>query len=137
MKCSRIGMLLVLGLGPVLAAGSYTFTSLAVPFPGATETIPSGINNPGTIVGTYEAAGVLHGFVLQNGTYTAFDPPGSTLTLANGINVGGDIVGTYVAGAFHGFILQGNVLTTIDFLSPPGVLRGGTTQVGGINKSVE
>ena len=81
-------MLLVLGLRPVLAAGSYTFTPLAVPFPGANETIPSGINDLGTIVGTYEvlAAGTEHGFVLQEGVYTAFDPADSTFTVAGGIN---------------------------------------------------
>ena len=62
-------MLLVLGLGPVLAAESYTFTSLTVPFPGATQTVPLGINDLGTIVGFYgqrvgENGTAGHGFAL-------------------------------------------------------------------------
>ena len=132
MKCSRILILLVFALGPILAAQdrSYTFTPLAVPFPGATLTLPSGINNLGTIVGSYYGGGRFHGFVWQNGTYTTLDPPGSTFTEVYGINDQGDIVGEDFAPQHHGFILQGSVLSTIDF---PGANTHASERPVGIN----
>ncbi len=66
-----------------------------------------GINPSGRIVGTYgDAAFQAHGFLLDKGTYTTFDPPGSTFTQPLGINASGDIVGFYkdAAGTFHGFL---------------------------------
>jgi probable HAF family extracellular repeat protein len=129
MKYSGIGMLLVLGLGPVLSAESYTFTSLL--FPGG-NSVASGINDLGTIVGFPGAA---QSWVWQNGTYTLL-VVGSVFTSATGINVRGDIVGTYSSTGFgngQGFILQGSVLTPIDF---PGLAMFGTFPKG-INSRVE
>src|SRR6516225_6548127 len=111
MKCIKIGMLLVLGLGSILnAADAYTFTFLEVP--AGTQTNATGINDLGTIVGFYFNYPVEHGFALHKGTYTTLDVPGSPLvTSPRGINVKGDIVGAYVVTAGpnnHGFVFQGS-----------------------------
>lgn len=77
----------VLALAPVLSAQSYTFSSLSVPFAGATNTRAQGINDLGTIVGSYQDGSLkTHGFVLKNGTYKEYDVPGSTSTAILGIN---------------------------------------------------
>ena len=117
----RSRMLIALAFGPVLFGQSYTFTSLEFPGGAAaltTGTFPSGINNLGTIVGWYfdTTRTFQHGFLLQEGTYTAFDVPDSIETSLNGINGQGDIIGDYALSApGHTFILQGIVLTNIDF----------------------
>jgi len=95
---------------PVAALNdSYTFTRLDVP--GAFQTLPSGINARGQIVGSYFKAegGLPSGFIYDNGEYTTVVYPGAVLTQLRGIS-GGDIVGTYrMPGEpsinIHGFIL--------------------------------
>lgn len=79
-KFSKILIRLVLALvGPMLAAQNkpYTFTTLTLPFPGVQWSMPNGINDLGTIVGSYLDTKTSHGFVLQNGTYTTLDAPTS------------------------------------------------------------
>jgi hypothetical protein len=46
----------------------------------------------------------MHGFLLDQGSYTTLDAPGSTHTFANGINASGQIVGYYGANGRHGFL---------------------------------
>ncbi len=54
-----ITLSIMLGLTPVVLAFIFT----AIDFPGAVSTSASGINPPGTIVGSYtDAGGVEHGF---------------------------------------------------------------------------
>jgi hypothetical protein len=56
---------------------------------------PNDLNDRGQIVGQYEAGGVVHGFLLDRGTFTTIDAPGaSRITQAIGINNRGEIVGT-------------------------------------------
>ncbi len=82
-----------------------TFTFASVDVPGATNTIATGINARGTIVGIYyDSAGNEHGFLLKNGNFSTVDVPGSLVgvsgtlqTEANGINAVGAIVGDYFA----------------------------------------
>jgi probable HAF family extracellular repeat protein len=63
-----------------------TFTQ--IDFPGATTTNPFRINNRGQIVGSFvDAAGVLHGFLLDDGAFTSTYPPGPTGTEAVGITI--------------------------------------------------
>ena len=57
-------------------------------------------------MGQYQLAdGMMHGFLLSNGTYTAIDYPNASYTSANGINDLGEIVGQWTtpAGHTHGF----------------------------------
>jgi probable HAF family extracellular repeat protein len=72
--------------------GEYT----DIPGPsGSTASFGFGINDLGTIVGAYaDASGTVHGFLLENGTYTTLDMPGAAVlqTFATGINDSGDIV---------------------------------------------
>jgi probable HAF family extracellular repeat protein len=65
----------------------------------ATQTSAKGINARGDIVGFYvDTFGHQHGFLLQDGQYTALDFPvaGQRGTIANGINDQGEIVGQYL-----------------------------------------
>jgi probable HAF family extracellular repeat protein len=66
-----------------------------------------GINNLGMIVGDYsDAAGLPHGYLFSNGSYTPIDVPGAVQTVPYGINDAGDIVGYYTdgRGVTHGFL---------------------------------
>src|SRR5712692_5301621 len=77
-----------------LLSGS-TFTS--IDFPGATGTVPVGINPRGDIVGRYiDADGVTHGYLLSGDDFTSIDFPGAIDTQGWGINPRGDIVGRYI-----------------------------------------
>src|SRR5436190_17082881 len=75
-------------------AASYSFSRLDVP--GATATIPSGINADGQVVGWYIQAGVTRGFIYDHGAWTTnIVFPGATLTQIRGIGPDGTIVGSY------------------------------------------
>jgi len=77
-----------------------------VDFPGAQNTIPTGINNTGAIVGLYVALPqILHGFILDQQGFSTIDFPGSTSTQVLGINNQGQIVGLYFdSSGGHGFL---------------------------------
>src|SRR5438477_10883555 len=68
------------------AARRSGFTSFD--FPGAFETHGQGITAAGEIVGVYApmANSFVHGFVLHNGNFTAFDVPGADFTDVGWIN---------------------------------------------------
>ena len=105
---------LTLGV-PVSMAGPATFTTIDVP--GSFGTAPSGINPSGEIVGAYfDAAGMVHGFLLSKGVFTPIEVPGATGTDAFGVNPAGEIVGIYFDSSFelHGFLFSKGVFTTID-----------------------
>jgi uncharacterized membrane protein len=108
-----------------------TFT--AIDFPGANDTTPHKINDPGEIVGVYRLAdGLAHGFTYIQGTLATLDFPGAYSTQANGINNVGNIVGRYRAfgGApKQGFLYNGSTFSTLDF---PGAVQ---TVAADINNS--
>lgn len=96
------------------------FSTIDVPFAGATATGANGINDSGEIAGGYDGSGVTqYGFTLIGGTYTSFAYPGAVATYAWSLNNHGDIVGYWVdaSGEFHGFVLSGGTYTSLD---PPG-----------------
>jgi uncharacterized membrane protein len=77
--------------------------------PNAAQTIPSGINATGTIVGWYVRGGVTRGFIYEGGTYTTVVYPGAASTQLRGVNPGGEIAGSYrmpgePAVNIHGFV---------------------------------
>jgi len=84
-----------------LASGK--FTTFAVP--GASATNAFGVNDNGTVVGTYTVgtgtAAKTHGFLWNPGHFTlnVDDPHGVGTTFLNGINNEGDIVGFYTDSA--------------------------------------
>ncbi len=106
--------------------------------PGATATIPTGINNNGQTVGYYQTGydsngnALYHGFVVTGASYTTLDVPGALpgSTFAYGINNKGQVVGSYSDTAYnqHGFLLSGGKYTTVD--DPSGF---GYTIATGIN----
>jgi hypothetical protein len=65
------------------------------------EWLWAGINNQGTIVGTFVETngplqGLFQGYVLQSGKYEVFNYPGAGMTALNGINDCGTIAGFWV-----------------------------------------
>ena len=85
------------------------FITIDVPFPGASHTVPSGINASDEIVGQYDDTdGYFHGFLAVGATFTALDYPGAVLTSAWGINSADQIVGNWYDSNFtvHGFLAQ-------------------------------
>jgi hypothetical protein len=107
------------------------------PYPGSSLPYPGAINNNGDIAGVLnDSNGVVHGFLLHNGTYTFIDPPGSVYTAAGGLNDSGDVTGIYCttlqacgtpATGIHGFRYSNGTYTTIDY---PGA---GETSITDIN----
>ena len=102
--------------GPGLGLASHGFVSskgrfitVDVPFPGASHTVPSGINASEEIVGQYnDADGYFHGFLAAGAAFTHLDYPGAVLTSAWGINSEDQIVGNWYDSNFtlHGFLAQ-------------------------------
>ena len=117
--------------GFLLDRGRYTAFEVA----GAvTQTFPIGINDRGQIVGYYDDAGGLHGFLRQkDGRFSSIDFPGARATEALKINNRGQIVGIYSeTGAVgfadrRGFLLDRGRFTRIDF---PGAVN---TVARGVN----
>ena len=115
------------------------FLRLDVTFPGATITGPTAINNVGQIVGFYFDDNVsetfpnghTHGFLYDNGAFSAFDFPGGLATLPADINDSGHIVGIYSDADFisRSFLLQNGQFTELDV----GLADTFTTEVSGIN----
>lgn len=135
MKQLAIGIRLLLGsfliaFSSYAVASPYTFTTIDVPVPNAIQTIATGIDNAGHIVGFYTADGT-HGFVLSDGNFSDINFPGSISTNASGISQSGkDIVGTYsnVCCTSHAFVLSAGTFSAID---PPGAIFG--SRAFGIN----
>ncbi|MCA1685451.1 MAG: hypothetical protein LC745_05600, partial [Planctomycetia bacterium] len=153
MKSSRllriVGLMLGTGLATAGGTGAWAGPTLEFDVPGyAGQTVPTGINDSGLIVGTlaptfasvFNAQTYLKldvqagdvGFVGSVGNFTTFSAPGASGTFASGVNNAGEVVGTYQVGAgasavTHGFTYQNGAFTTID---APGAT---STAVGGVN----
>jgi hypothetical protein len=84
-------------------------------------TLALAINNRDQIVGAYtDSQNTKHGFLLEEGEFTAIDHPDATSevtgggTVLYGLNDRGRIVGQYSDSSCHGFLLDGDIFTTID-----------------------
>ena len=64
--------------GFLLSGGAFT----SIDVPGATQTLATGINDAGQIVGQYNDATGTHGFLLNGGVFTTINVPGETGTIA-------------------------------------------------------
>ncbi len=80
-------------------------------FPGSLETLATGVNESGQVVGGYRLVNSTltrnyHSFLYNHGSMTTFDYPGALGTLAYDINDIGQIVGVFVdnSGLSHGFL---------------------------------
>ena len=105
---------------PSFSAEGGRFASFDFPSPGVTDTEATAITPSGAIVGRYFTPdGHEHGFVLNEGKFTAVDVPAAPLTDAawiTGIDPEGDIVGFYNSkdGKQHGFVLTTGKFVSID-----------------------
>jgi hypothetical protein len=124
--------------GFVYSNGLYSTLSA----PGATGTLPAGINDFGQIVGEYltgpPSAGCANfascsGFLFSNGVYSTIKAPGATYTGPIGINDIGTIVGFYytvpsIPASYNGFVFSNGTYTTM-------TAPGGQTIPYGINNA--
>jgi len=120
---------ILLTFAPCVSASPYYFVTIK--FPGAGETIATGVSNNGLVVGTYGASldirsGVelgRKGFIynLNNGSFESLEAFGSPATNANSISNNGLVVGDYLSGnRLHGFVYDMGTSQFVDVL-PPGV----------------
>jgi len=84
----------------------YGDTFLPFMVPGSTSTQAKDINPARTVVGWYQDAIGIHGFLWVKLQFRAIDYPAARATRALGINSRGDIVGVYddAAGRTHGYL---------------------------------
>jgi uncharacterized membrane protein len=115
--------------------------------PGSQVTGPLKLNDRGQVVGIYldaEAepnpdgtipAGVLHGFVWDDGDYETTDVPGAAATFPTGINNRGQMVGSYIDadGAYHGFVRDRRGAVTTLPEAPGADPASGGTQPASLN----
>jgi uncharacterized membrane protein len=113
-----------------------TFDFVEIRFPGAQITNATGINNAGTIVGSYSINGrTTHGYILANKHFKSINFPGAVSTFVHGINNNGDIVGFFTNAdhKLHGFLRRASgAFQRIDF---PGAFNG--TIPSGVNNALE
>jgi uncharacterized membrane protein len=108
----------------------YRYTILN--YPGANWTQALRMNARGDVVGIYQDATGMNGFLLRGKKYETLQYPGAAMTHARGINERGDIVGDYIhSGKTHGFVVRNGVFTT---LAVPGA---NATQLWDINANGE
>ena len=122
----------IVGYGSFNGLGGFIYnyntkvsTALSDPFASPNETLPTGINDSGQVVGRYFNAAVPnggpHGFLYYGGTFTPIEVPGpfavSPSTMPVGISNTGLIAG-YFQGTDneqHGFLYSGGSYSTLDF----------------------
>src|ERR1700712_4524429 len=102
---------------------------------GGTDSVATGINDAGQVVGTSLTASNVHHATIWNGT-TARDlgTLGGTESFANAVNKVGEVVGSSftAAGVEHAFIWNGTSITDLGTL---GSLSGNFSEASRINKS--
>jgi probable HAF family extracellular repeat protein len=118
-------------LSTLVAAQDASYTFITFDVPGAIHTEAHGINETGQIVGWFQDATGVYGFLKDGTTFTTIDVPGARETQAFGINTAGQIVGVFTdtTGLRHGFLKDGTTFSTIDV---PGSMSRG---VFGINET--
>jgi hypothetical protein len=100
----------------------YTFTTLGVPFPGATSSQVNYISVNGKIVGLYtDSSGASHGYLDDKGVFTTLDVPfpGAIGTYLSAITTNNLIAGFWYdrVRGIHGFFDDKGAFTSFD---PPG-----------------
>ncbi len=114
--------------------GAFEYPIIA-PGDGQFFTIAEGIDDSGAIVGRYrDAAGVFHGFLLNNDTYTTIDEGGGPNTWVMGINNAGSFAGSFGVQTppEHGFVSVNGVMTEFDVPGAPATLAWGIAHDGTI-----
>lgn len=116
-----------------LHAADFKFTQFD--YPNALATDALGINDQGSIVGTFSDSATAHGYVLREGKFKAIDPPGSIFTVARSISAREEIVGFYYDASFnlHGFYYYNGQFRTIDIPNSTETRAEGISAVGVIS----
>jgi probable HAF family extracellular repeat protein len=119
-------------LSPLVAAQDASYTFITFDVPGAIHTEAHGINEKGQIVGWFQDATGVYGFLKEGTTFTTIDVPGAEETMALGINETGQIVGRFTDATTHthrGFLWDNGTFTPIDVPGARGPWLGGLTQL--------
>jgi uncharacterized membrane protein len=136
-KVTRL-LLVCVALGSASFAQTQpTFDFVEIRFPGAMITNATGINNFGSIVGSYSIDGhSTHGYKLTNQHFTTINFPGAANTFVHGIDNNGDVVGFFTLPGdlkLHGFLrLRNGTFRRLDF---PGAFEG--TIPSGVNDTLK
>jgi len=130
----------------VVSAAQYTFTPLAVPAFGVTQTTPEGVNDQGHVVGTYQQGILVKGFYFDGSAYHDMQVGDCVQVLSYGLNNTGEIVGTCrdTAEAYHGLVLApdgsfalydapGASATNLLCINGPGAMAGSLQAADGIH----
>ena len=80
-----------LGQLSLTQASALEFDFTPVDVPGASATLPRGINPEGDVVGFYGVGAAFRGFLLHQGIVTDIEVPGASATRPRSINPQGDI----------------------------------------------
>lgn len=92
-------------------------TYASVDVPGSGGTAAFGINDAGTVVGSYSdlASSRERAFIYRDGYVTTILPPSAIWSSAWGINNAGDVVGVFLDSiGVHGFLYRSGVTSTLD-----------------------
>ena len=128
----------ILSLCVLPAQAGYTLTTFDEPNASLTAhngTEADGINNAGTIVGTYyDASGNAHGYLYSGISFTSLNDPnaGPAGTFAYGINASSLIVGYYAdsGNVPHGFSYNGSFTTMDDPAGANGTIAEAVNAAG-------
>lgn len=117
------------------ASSLHAATWTTIDYPGQRSTGATGINNSGTIVGTYEDASfVVHQWVLHGGVFTVVDVPNAVFSQTSQVNNLGHFVGYYQSSLdshYYGYLYDGQTFTPLQY---PGA---SLTFASGINDNDE
>jgi hypothetical protein len=132
---ARLFCIMLFGLTVPLPLHAADFKFTQIDYPNALATEALGINDKGTIVGTFSDNDTAHGFVLRQGRFKAIDPPASIFTAARSINDRDEIVGFYFDPSFnlHGFYYSKGQFRTIDIPNSTETRAEGINDVGVIS----
>lgn len=129
----------LVGIGPsagFLMDSSGNLTTVQVPasLKAFSVSTPVGINSSATVVGNFlVASGAQEGFILQNGSYKAYQVPNSYSTTLHDINDNGAIVGSYQTssgGSATGFLLENGTITKIQYPGASGTVATSINAAG-------
>jgi uncharacterized membrane protein len=127
------------GSGTVYAPQGMAFTFGLVDFPRSPDTVATGLNSRGDIVGLYGPnlplyQGTEESFALEGNTFQQLIYPGASYTLGQGINKSRNVVGWYsnTDGNAHAFLRKGKEYSNIDFPGADNTIASNINDAGEI-----
>ena len=124
---------------PVIGQSGVIFSFGLIDFPRSPDTVATGLNSRGDVVGLYGPnlplyEGTEQSYVLEGNTFQQLIYPGATYTLGQGINKSRRIVGWYSNsdGNAHAFLRKGKEYTTIDYPGSENTIASNINDAGEI-----